>query len=85
MHTILRSVVGVWRIDRGVNSHAVLGVDARTGVVPPPRVVVARLNALINEGLAGVEVTTALAKLYALPKSGSPADFSASSPSNGQK
>jgi hypothetical protein len=30
-----------------------------------PRDVVTRLNALINEGLAGGEVTAALAKLYA--------------------
>jgi tripartite-type tricarboxylate transporter receptor subunit TctC len=53
---------------------------AWTGVVAPagtPREVVTRLNALINEGLAGAEVTAALAKLYALPKSGTPADFSA--------
>jgi tripartite-type tricarboxylate transporter receptor subunit TctC len=57
-----------------------VSLDAWTGVVAPagtPREVVTRLNALINEGLAGAEVTAALAKLYALPKSGTPADFSA--------
>jgi tripartite-type tricarboxylate transporter receptor subunit TctC len=42
-----------------------------------PPALVTRLNALINEGLAGAEVTAALAKLYALPKTGAPADFSA--------
>ena len=42
-----------------------------------PREVVARLNALINEGLAGAEVKAALAKLSALPKTGTPAEFAA--------
>ena len=42
-----------------------------------PPALVTRLNALINEGLAGPEVKAALAKLYALPKTGTPADFSA--------
>ena len=34
-----------------------------------------RNAAPINEGLRGAEVTAALAKLYALPKIGSPAAF----------
>jgi hypothetical protein len=39
------------------------------------RDVVTRLNTLINEGLVVGEVTAALAKLHALPKTGTPADF----------
>jgi tripartite-type tricarboxylate transporter receptor subunit TctC len=57
-----------------------VSLDAWTGVVAPAGTaphVVTRLNALINEGLAGAEVTAALAKLYALPKTGSPSDFAA--------
>ncbi len=55
-------------------------LDAWAGVVAPagtPPPVVTKLNALINEGLRGAEVTAALAKLYALPKIGSPAEFAA--------
>ena len=42
-----------------------------------PAAVVGRLNAAINAGLAGDEVKAALAKLSALPKTGTPADFAA--------
>jgi tripartite-type tricarboxylate transporter receptor subunit TctC len=55
-------------------------LDAWSGVVAPagtPAPVVGKLNALINQSLRGEEVTAALAKLYALPKIGTPADFAA--------
>jgi len=54
--------------------------DAWTGVVAPagtPAAVVDRLNASINAGLVGEEVKDALARLGALPKASSPADFAA--------
>ena len=57
-----------------------VSLDAWAGVVAPagtPRELVTRLNALINKGLTGAEVTAGLAKLSALPKTGTPADFSA--------
>ena len=57
-----------------------VSLDAWTGVVAPagtPPDVVTSLNALINEGLAGAEVKAALAKLSALPKTGTPAEFAA--------
>jgi tripartite-type tricarboxylate transporter receptor subunit TctC len=50
------------------------GVVAPTGIAPA---IVNKLNALINEGLAGPEVKPVLAKLGAVPKIGSPADFAA--------
>ena len=51
-----------------------LGLMAPAGTPAP---VVGKLNALNNECLRGDEVTAALAKLYALPKIGTPADFAA--------
>jgi tripartite-type tricarboxylate transporter receptor subunit TctC len=57
-----------------------VSLDAWTGVVAPagtPATIVSRLNALINEGLRGEEVRRSLARLSALPKIGSSADFSA--------
>ena len=39
--------------------------------------IVSKLNALINEALAGEEIKPALAKLGAVPKTGSPAEFAA--------
>jgi len=54
--------------------------DAWTGVVAPagtPAAVVDRLNASINAGLVGEDVKDALARLGALPKASSPADFAA--------
>ena len=53
-------------------------LDAWAGVLAPagtPAAVVGRLNALINEGLAGADAAAALARLCALPKTGTPADF----------
>jgi tripartite-type tricarboxylate transporter receptor subunit TctC len=55
-------------------------LDAWAGVVAPARIaptIVSKLNALISEALAGQEVKSALAKLGAVPKIGSPADFAA--------
>jgi tripartite-type tricarboxylate transporter receptor subunit TctC len=55
-------------------------LDAWAGVVAPARIaptIVSKLNALISEALAGQEVKPALAKLGAVPKIGSPADFAA--------
>ena len=55
-------------------------LDAWAGVVAPagtPAAVVGKLNAAINAGLAGDEVKAALAKLSALPKTGTPAEFAA--------
>ena len=57
-----------------------VALDAWTGVVAPagtPPAVVNKLNALINDGLEGDKVKGALAKLGALPKPGSPAEFGA--------
>jgi tripartite-type tricarboxylate transporter receptor subunit TctC len=62
------------------SGYADFSLDAWSGVVAPagtPAPVVGKLNALINECLRGDEVTAALAKLYALPKIGTPADFAA--------
>jgi tripartite-type tricarboxylate transporter receptor subunit TctC len=55
-------------------------VKKSNGVVAPagtPPAVASRLNTLINESLAGAEVTTALAKLSALLKTGTLANFPA--------
>ena len=57
-----------------------VALDAWAGVVAPqgtPAPIVSRLNALVNDVLAGAEVPAALARLYARPKAGSPADFAA--------
>jgi tripartite-type tricarboxylate transporter receptor subunit TctC len=57
-----------------------VALDAWTGVVGPAgtaAAIVNRLNASINEGLVGEDVKDALAKLGALPKASSPADFAA--------
>jgi tripartite-type tricarboxylate transporter receptor subunit TctC len=57
-----------------------VALDAWTGVVAPagtPAAIVNRLNASINEGLVGDDVKDALARLGALPKASSPADFAA--------
>ncbi len=40
----------------------------------PPQIV-ARLNAVINDGLKSVEIKTALARFHALPKASSPQEF----------
>jgi tripartite-type tricarboxylate transporter receptor subunit TctC len=53
-------------------------IDAWTGVVAPrgtPAPIVAKLNAVINEGLKTEEIKTALARFQALPKGGSPQEF----------
>jgi tripartite-type tricarboxylate transporter receptor subunit TctC len=50
------------------------GVVAPAGTAPA---IVSKLNALINEALAGEEIKPALAKLGAVPKTGSPAEFAA--------
>jgi tripartite-type tricarboxylate transporter receptor subunit TctC len=53
-------------------------IDAWTGVVAPrgtPAPIVAKLNAVINEGLKTDEIKTALARFQALPKGGSPQEF----------
>jgi len=55
-------------------------LDAWSGVVAPARIapaIVSKLNALITAALAGPEVKPALAKLGAVPRTGSPADFAA--------
>ena len=52
--------------------------DAWTGVVAPagtPPQIVARLNAAINEGLKSAESQTALARLSAIAKIGTPQEF----------
>jgi tripartite-type tricarboxylate transporter receptor subunit TctC len=57
-----------------------VSLDAWAGVLAPagtPAAVVTRLNALINAGLAGAEARAALARLGALPKTGTPGDFAA--------
>jgi tripartite-type tricarboxylate transporter receptor subunit TctC len=55
-------------------------VDAWTGVMAPkgtPPQIVARLNAVINEGLKTQGIKTALARFQALPKASSPQEFEA--------
>ena len=55
-------------------------LDAWSGVVAPARIapaIVSKLNALINAALAAQQVKPALAKLGAVPRTGSPADFAA--------
>jgi tripartite-type tricarboxylate transporter receptor subunit TctC len=55
-----------------------VSLDAWAGVMAPagtPAAIVDRLNALINDSLAGPEVAPALARLSALPKLGTPASF----------
>jgi tripartite-type tricarboxylate transporter receptor subunit TctC len=57
-----------------------VALDAWAGVVAPqgtPAPIVSRLNALVNDILAGADVPAAFARLYARPKAGSPADFAA--------
>ena len=57
-----------------------LVIDAWTGVMAPkgtPPQIVARLNAVINEGLKTDEIKTALARFQALPKASSPQEFEA--------
>ncbi len=57
-----------------------VALDAWAGVVAPqgtPAPIVSRLNALVNDVLAGAEVPAALARLYARPKAGTPGDFAA--------
>lgn len=52
--------------------------DAWTSVVAPagtPPAIVARLNAAINQGLNSPEMKTGLARLSAIPKIGTPQDF----------
>ena len=54
--------------------------DAWTGVVAPagtPAPIVAKLNAVINEGLKTPEMQATLARLSAIPKIGTPQDFTA--------
>jgi tripartite-type tricarboxylate transporter receptor subunit TctC len=54
-------------------------VDAWTAVVAPagtPKEIVAKLNTVINEGLKSPETKTALARLNAIAKIGTPEDFS---------
>ena len=53
-------------------------IDAWTAVMAPkgtPPQIVARLNAVINEGLKTPEVKTALARFHALPYASTPAEF----------
>ena len=53
-------------------------IDAWTGVVAPkgtPPQIVARLNAVINDGLKTQEIKSALARFSALPKASSPQEF----------
>jgi tripartite-type tricarboxylate transporter receptor subunit TctC len=55
-----------------------LVIDAWTGVVAPhgtPQPILDKLNAAINDGLKTSETRTALARFSALPKTGTPADF----------
>ena len=55
-------------------------IDAWTGVMAPkgtPPQIVARLNAVINDGLKTQEIKTALARFHALPKASSPQEFEA--------
>jgi tripartite-type tricarboxylate transporter receptor subunit TctC len=57
-----------------VTLNAWAGVVAPAGTAPA---IVSKLNGLINEALAGEEIKPALAKLGAVPKTGSPAAFAA--------
>jgi tripartite-type tricarboxylate transporter receptor subunit TctC len=53
-------------------------IDAWTGVMAPkgtPPQIVARLNAVINEGLRTPETKAALARFQALPKVSTPQEF----------
>ena len=55
-------------------------IDAWTGVMAPkgtPPQIVARLNAVINDGLKTEEIKTALARFNALPKASTPQEFEA--------
>ncbi len=55
-------------------------IDAWTGVMAPkgtPPQIVAKLNAIINDGLRTAEIKTALARFNALPKASSPQEFEA--------
>jgi tripartite-type tricarboxylate transporter receptor subunit TctC len=55
-------------------------IDAWTGVMAPkgtPPQIVAKLNAVINDGLKTEEIKTALARFHALPKASSPQEFEA--------
>ena len=55
-------------------------IDAWTGVMAPkgtPPQIVAKLNAVINDGLKTDEIKTALARFHALPKASSPQEFEA--------
>jgi len=55
-------------------------IDAWTGVMAPkgtPAVVVARLNAAINDGLKTDEIKAALKRFQALPKASTPQEFEA--------
>jgi tripartite-type tricarboxylate transporter receptor subunit TctC len=55
-------------------------IDAWTGVMAPkgtPPQIVARLNAVINEGLKTDEIKTALARFQALPYASTPQEFEA--------
>ena len=57
-----------------------VALDAWTGIVAPvgtSPAIVNKLNAMINDGLVGENVKGALAKLGALPKITSPAEFAA--------
>ncbi len=57
-----------------------VALDAWTGVVAPAGTapaIVNKLNASINQGLVGEDVKDALARLGALPRMSSPADFAA--------
>ena len=55
-------------------------IDAWTGVMAPkgtPPQIVAKLNAVINDGLKTDEIKTALARFQALPKASTPQEFEA--------
>jgi tripartite-type tricarboxylate transporter receptor subunit TctC len=55
-------------------------IDAWTGVMAPkgtPPQIVAKLNAVINDGLKTQDIKTALARFHALPKASSPEEFEA--------
>jgi tripartite-type tricarboxylate transporter receptor subunit TctC len=55
-------------------------IDAWTGVMAPkgtPKEIVAKLNAVINDGLKTPEIKAALTRFQALPKAGTPQEFEA--------